>query len=301
MKNATTNYENTFYFDGAALSGVLSVDGSYNLAYEPINVIGKGFTKSVMASVPSAQLSFSRYMTNDDPVFNLTGDGTQFLAKKVDAGVYYNNKYFAFEDGYLNSVGLDCSVGEVPTLNAAFNVYGDIGPNFNPSGQSYAGGVFVPQVKDISLTTRNSTTNRITNFSVNYSMPKQPIYGLSSSNAELPIEVHNVFPIEATASFNLEIDDYETKRAFSDLTSNGASSFSVSINGTILKDIELTTANGVVLVDADTSEALIAFTKNVSVNIFTFTSSDAVIESEQVNSTSDDVLSVNLSYKTYLN
>jgi len=85
MKNATTNYENTFYFDGAALSGVLSVDGSYNLVYEPINVIGKGFTKSVMASVPSAQLSFSRYMTNDDPVFNLTGDGSQFLAKKVDA------------------------------------------------------------------------------------------------------------------------------------------------------------------------------------------------------------------------
>jgi len=301
MKNATTNYENTFYYDGAALSGVLSVDGSYDLNYEPINVIGKGFTKSVIASVPNAELSFSRYLTNNDPVFNLTGDGSQYLSKKVNAGVYYSNKYFAFEDGYLNSVSLDCSVGEIPTLNAAFNVYGDIGPNFNPSGQHYAGGVFVPQVKDISLTTRNSTTNRITSFSVDYSMPKQPIYGLSSSNAELPIEVHNVFPIEVTVSFNLEIDDYETKSIFADLTSSSNSEFTIDIKASILEDINLTDSEGNPLVNADTDDEFNSYDKSDNPSIFKFTASNAVIISEQVSSSSDDVMSVNLSYKTYLN
>ncbi len=43
MKNAITNYENTFYFNGTALSGVVAVDGSYSVEYSPLNSLGKGF------------------------------------------------------------------------------------------------------------------------------------------------------------------------------------------------------------------------------------------------------------------
>ena len=53
MKNAVTDYENIFYFDQRALSGVLAVDGSYNLDYSPINVVGKGFLKQVMSAGPT--------------------------------------------------------------------------------------------------------------------------------------------------------------------------------------------------------------------------------------------------------
>ena len=299
MKNAITNYENSFYFNEQALSGVISVDGSYNLNYEPINVIGKGFVKHLMSSVPSASMSISRYLTYSDPILDATGEVSN-LAKSFDAGLYYENKYFAFEKGYLNSYSLACSVGEIPTIESQFEIYGDIGPNFNPSGEKYGGSVFVPQVKNIILTTKGSTTNRITQFNISYSIPKAPIYSVLESNSETPIEVHNIYPIEVVSSFVIEIDDYQTKSIFDDLTSNSASEFSIDIKASILNDIGLETAEGVQVETSD-NEGINSQNKGDDPSIFSFSASDAVIVSEQVSSTSDDVMSVNLSYKTYLN
>ena len=82
MKNAITNYENTFYFDGTALSGVVSVDGSYSLDYTPINSLGKGFLKQVMSSAPSINMSVTRFLTNTDPLLNLTGTNKAYHPNK---------------------------------------------------------------------------------------------------------------------------------------------------------------------------------------------------------------------------
>jgi len=304
MKNAITNYENVFYLGRAALSGILSVDGSYDIDYTPINVIGKGFLKQTMASVPKAKLNISRYLTNNDPAFNLTGDNRFYRATFINGGVQYKGKNFGFENGCLNSIGISCSVGEVPQVQTSFDIYGDMGSYFDPSGQKYAGGVFVPQVKNIILNCRNSTTNRVKNFNIDFSTPKLPIYGLSSANAEIPIEVHNVYPIEVMTSFTLEIDDYEAKSAFSDLTSNGTTDFSIAISGTVLKDLPLETSTGEVplTVSSGSLETFYSYLKTEdSIRIFNFANTNATIISEQINSTSDDLVSVNLTYKTFLN
>ena len=185
MKNATLNYENTFFLEGTALSGVLSVDGSYNIDYKPINVIGQGFVKQVISSIPTAELSLSRYLVSNDPILILTGQQLNYSAVPVSAGLYYKNKYFAFQDGYLKSIGISCSVGEIPQIESSFDVFGNIGPNFNPSGNNYAGSVFVPQVKNISITCRNSTSNRVKDFNINFNNKNLPIYALKSSNSEI--------------------------------------------------------------------------------------------------------------------
>ena len=116
MNNAILNYENTFFLEGTALSGVLSVDGSYNIDYKPINVIGQGFVKQVISSIPTAELSLSRYLVSNDPILILTGRQLNYSAVPVSAGLYYKNKYFAFQDGYLKSIGISCSVGEIPQI-----------------------------------------------------------------------------------------------------------------------------------------------------------------------------------------
>ena len=87
MKNSITNYENTFYLNGVALSGINSVDGSYSIDYKPINIIGKGYTKQVIASVPQANISIKRYLVNNDPIFDDKIDNfCNFLAiyKKIE-------------------------------------------------------------------------------------------------------------------------------------------------------------------------------------------------------------------------
>jgi len=302
MKGAITNYENTFYLGGTALSGVLSVDGSYNIDYKPINVIGQGFTKQVVASIPTAQLSLSRYLVNNDPVLDLTGQQRNFSAVPINGGLYYKNKYFAFENGYLNSIGISCSVGEIPQIQSSFDVYGNIGPNFNPSGNNYAGSVFVPQVKNITIACRNSSTNRVKDFNIDFNNKNLAIYALRANDSNLPVEVNQVGPIEVTTSFTLDVDDYETKQLFDDLSSNGTTNFTIRVSGTILKDMPLTTADGQILQEAAGMQDLYSFlTIEDATPLFNFTNSDAIINSEQVSSTAEDVVSVKLSYKTYLN
>ena len=64
----------------------------------------------------------------------------------------------------------------------------------------------------------------------------------------------------------------------------------------------LVTADGLELVTSDTNEPFDVYRKlEDSVPIFNFSTNDAIIISEQINSTSDDLLSVKLSYKAYLN
>ena len=301
MKNAIVNYENTFYLNGVALNGIVSVDGGYNIDYKPINVLGKGFVRQEIASVPTANLSIERFLVNNDPVFDLTGDGSNYLAKSASGGLYYNGKYFSFTNGYLNSFGVSCSVGEVPKINSQFDIFGNIGPVSNPTGNATIGSAFVPQVKNIIITCKNSTTNRVKDFNIEFNCPNVPIYGLSSTNSELPIEVQNVFPLEVTTSFSLDIDDYETKRVFDDLTSNGDTTFKIQVSGAILEDIPLEDSDNNDLTTWD-NQLLYAFTKQQkSISVFNYSGSNAKILSEQINSSADDLLSVKLSYKSYLN
>ena len=103
-----------------------------------------------------------------------------------------------------------------------------------------------------------------------------------------------------TSSFTIEVDDYETKSIFADLTNSSASEFSIDVKASILNDIGLETAGGV-QVETSNNEGVNSQNKGDDPSIFSFSASDAVIVSEQVSSTSDDVMSVNLSYKTYLN
>lgn len=301
MNGAITNYENTFYLNGVALSGISSVDGSYSLDYVPINVLGKGYVKQVLASVPKANIGITRYLVNNDPVFNLTGNGGDNLAQSISGGLYYKTKSFSFKNAYINSFSLNCAVGEVPQLSSNYDIYGDIGPLSNPTGNGNAGSVFVPQVKDITVSGRNFNTNRITDFNISFNCPKMPIYGLVSGSGEYPIEVHNILPIEVVTSFNMEVDTYQTKKAFDDLYTNGDASYLIKISGTILKDIPLTTWDGQELTTWD-NQVLYSYLKSGDgVSLFNFTGFNAKIVSEEINSSADDLLSVKLTYKSYLN
>lgn len=305
MKNAITNYENTFFLDGAALSGVISVDGEYTLSMQPINVIGKGFTKQVVAEVPKASVNITRYLVNKDPVIDLTGDGYDYIAQALSGGIVYNNKNFGFEQGYLSSYGITCSVGEVPQIQSKFDVYGNIGSGINPSGSGYGGGVFVPQVKNIIVNCNNSSTNRVKSFNINVDCPNVPIYAIRASNSEIPIEVQNVFPIQVDGSFTLDIDDYETKKMFDILNSNNISNFGIAISGTVLEDIPLTISSGSqesLTLSSGSLAVLYSYLKSEdNVPIYNFSTSNAIILSEQINSSADDLMSVKISYKTYLN
>ena len=313
MKGATLNYENYFFLNNSTISGITSVDGSYNINYAPIKTIGVGYNKQVIAEVPVANFSINKYLLYNEPFLRFTGENSDRTAKSFRGSLNYSNKKFGFLSGYLNSFSLSCSVGEIPTTTSDIVVYGDVGPNYNASGNLKAPYISVPQVKDIILSCSGSSTNRITNFDYSINCQKQPIYTLYQSGYSysgptgptapvenyIPTEVLLKLPIEIDASFTLEVDDYSSKSLYDILNNDIDTNFSISINGTVFEDATLP-VNGVDLV-VNTNVPLFTYRKAVGINMFNQSFNNVKLMSQEFNSTADEVLSVKLNYKGYLN
>jgi len=313
MKNSLLNYENYFFLNNSTISGILSVDGGYSINYAPIKTIGVGYSKQVIAEVPVANFSINKYLLYNEPFLDFTGENQNRNAKAFKGSLNYNNKKFGFLSGYLNSFGLSCSVGQIPTTTSDIIVYGDVGPSYNASGDLKAPYISVPQVKDIILTCSGSSTNRIIDFNYNINCAKKPVYILNQSGYSysgptgptepgpnyVPYEVLLNLPIEIDASFTLEVDDYTSKSLYSQLNNDTDASFSISINGTVFAD-EVLTVNGQNLTVNGGSD-LILYQKLVGINMFNQSFNNVKLVSQEFNSNADDVLSVKLNYKGYLN
>ena len=313
MKGATLNYENFFFLNNSAISGIISVDGGYSVNYAPIKTIGVGYNKQVIAEVPVANFSINKYLLYNEPFLAFTGENKNRNAIGFRGSLNYNNKKFGFLSGYLNSFGLSCSVGEIPTTKSDIIVYGDVGPNYNASGNLKAPYISVPQIKDIILTCSGSSTNRITDFNYNINCTKRPIYILNQSGYSysgptgptepapnyIPYEVLLNLPIEIDASFTLEVDDYTSKSLYTQLNNDTDASFSISINGTVFQD-ETLPVNGLDLV-VNGNVPLFTYRKAVGINMFNQSFTNVKLVSQEFNSSADDVLSVKLNYKGYLN
>jgi hypothetical protein len=313
MKNALLNYENYFFLNNSTISGILSVDGGYSINYAPIKTIGVGYSKQVIAEVPVANFSINKYLLYNEPFLDFTGENQNRNAKAFKGSLNYNNKKFGFLSGYLNSFGLSCSVGQIPTTTSDIIVYGDVGSSYNASGDLKAPYISVPQVKDIILTCSGSSTNRIIDFNYNINCAKKPVYILNQSGYSysgptgptepgpnyVPYEVLLNLPIEIDASFTLEVDDYTSKSLYSQLNNDTDTSFSISINGTVFAD-EVLTVNGQNLTVNGGSD-LILYQKLVGINMFNQSFNNVKLVSQEFNSNADDILSVKLNYKGYLN
>lgn len=316
MKNALLNYENQFFLNNSTISGILSVDGSYNINYAPIKTIGVGYNKQVIAEVPVVNFSINKYLLYNEPFLSFTGENRNKTATSFKGSLNYNNKKFGFLSGYLNSFNLSCSVGEIPTTTSDIVVFGDVGPTYDASGDLKTPYISVPQVKDIILTCSGSSTNRITSFEYSINCNKQPIYTLNQSGYSfggasgpsgpyapspnyIPSEVLLNLPIEINANFSLEVDDYTSRSVYNILNNDTDASFSISIKGTIFEDIPLK-INGQ-NATVDNGNNLLPLRKSVGINMFTQSFNNVKLVSQEFNSNADDVLSVKLNYKGYLN
>lgn len=299
MKNAILNYENIFYLDGQAISGVISVDGGYSINYAPINTIGLGYNKQVIAEVPNAEFNINKYLLYNEPLLDYTGQNNALKAIPLKGSINYNNRSIGFESGYLNSFNLSCSIGEIPQTSANIQVFGDIGSGYSAFGDEQTKYMTVPQVKNITLTCSGSASNRITSFDYSINCPKKPIYVLGTSNNYIPYEVLSDLPIEVNASFNLEIDDYSARKVYEQLSNDLNSSFSILVKGMVFKDEKLSVSSSQYL-NIGIGD-LIVFDKTYGVTLFNKYFSNVKLINQEFTSNADDVLSVKLSYKGYLN
>ena len=60
IKNAVLNYEQQIYLSGILLTGVTSIQGSYSIPENPINIIGQGYTYPTINGPLVGQFSLNK-------------------------------------------------------------------------------------------------------------------------------------------------------------------------------------------------------------------------------------------------
>lgn len=312
MKFSQAQYDQSVYIGGRKLDYVTEVDGSYSHNAKSINIFGQGSIKNVVIGVPQGDFSITRTMVADDFMRQYTG-----IDSFIRGSINYGDKVFGFNQGTLNSYSYSVNYGEPPVANYGITVYGDIGSglyidssnasmlgdpsSLNALGYKKDNPLKVPLPSTINIICRGSNTNRVTSFDLSTQINKHEIWRVNSTS---PFQIKTKWPIEVVTNITMEVDDYETKRQSDALFSNAFDTFSINVCGIVYEDSEMTTENGTVI----TTEAGVPllFLKKNDVNpnsqsVFSFSSSNTRLISEQVTSSVDDVTTVKLTYITYLN
>jgi len=262
-KNAISNYEQQFYLEGIQLSGVTNIGGSYSISEEPINIIGQGYKYPVRQGPLVGNFDVSRYYIGADPFLNYTG------VNSFQGSVNYNDKSFGFNGGYLTEYGISAGVGQIPTSNVSIVVHGDIGAGVDAEGTNPHPTIQIPNQGSISLDCKGYQTNRVTSFSYNLRIDREPIYKIGQS---APVQVLRKCPMKQSASFEIECDDFEIQNIKEYLISPDQ------------QDINISFANPI-------NDALIE----------TFTIKKARLLQQSLSSDGTDIMTVSLSYEGYMN
>lgn len=325
MNSANNQTEQSVFVNGRKLKGAVAVDGSYSHSFRPLNILGQGCVKTIFADVPQADFSINRTLTFFD-VFDpfSTSSITKLGTEKLRGSINYGSKVFGFETGYLSSYSYAVSYGDLPQSNIGIKVFGDIGSGMsispydssaskigtegtlNATGSKEEKDGYPIYPSNIELTFRNSTSNRVTNFSLSSNINYNEIYAI---NSIIPIEVSPKYPLEVLVDFTVELDDYETKRMTDSLLTGAADPFTINVYSSSPNDVPVygfRITGGALqqfaLQGGDGTPLFLTKAGQSTFKLFSFSSSDTTkLVSEQFSASADDVTSVKLSYITYVN
>lgn len=257
-KLSTANYEADVYLGGYKLFGVTDVNFGYSLPVEHINVLGFNKFKTFTSGPPQSSLSIQKYLSPNDFILTFTGTAG------TNGGLFYNsnNRSFAFTSAYLNSYSVSCSVGNFPSLNADFAIFGNVGYSLISTSANQTGTLSVVRPKDILIECDGTGTNRVESFTYNVECSRQPLYHPTGS---APMEVVTTRPYRVTAQFSIGVDDYQSKKLFDYIVDSNKKTVTITIG-----------------------------------SLATFTMSNMELISESINSSATDDVVMTLNYQGFI-
>lgn len=261
--NAILNHEQQIYLNGIQLSGVTNVDGGYSIDENPINIIGKGYTYPVRQGPLVGNFSISKYYIGKEDLLNYTG------ITPISGSINSFDQSFGFESGFLTEYSINAGIGQIPQANASIVVHGNIGSGIDASGTNPHPPIQIPNQGSISINAAGYTSNRITDFNYSMRINRSPIYKIGSA---FPVQVETQFPIIQEASFSMDVNDYEINQIQEYLISPKQQNLNIQMKNPINDNI-----------------------------IDTFYIANARLLSQNIRSSSDDLLSVELTYNGYVN
>jgi hypothetical protein len=212
---------------------------------------------------------------------------------------------------------VNCGVGDVPSVDCSFVSFGRFGSGIREgdldcSGQAPYSAVnfqkeyfaFANQ-GSIECGLNQSGTNRVVQAAQSYTIQRDPIYDLSQKTASdltggagfVPTEVLTNYPIEVRTNFTVEVDDFETANIMDTIRSGHYETIQLKINKSLAGLLPLLDNVGGSLQDSVPEDLL----DNGRRTLYNFRSVTGQLISENISTSIDGVLSVNLEFVDFLN
>lgn len=258
-------FDQDFYLDGYAVSGVQSLNGGYSVQSDQSTFLGnKGKVMPFQTSPSVGQFSVSREMTSQPSGI------TKWLGEDGFSGLFkYGGKSLAFQSGFMTSYSASFTPDSLPREEFSLSVFGEMGGDFSVGGlKSESEEKFIPASSGIKVECKGRETNRVVNFDYKIRVARDAHYGIGSI---FPKQVNPMLPYEISLNFTLDVDDYETENVYT----------------TIKDGISLT---GITITVSDKCDS----SKNIEYKI-----EDASIVSETIAGSHNDQVSVNLQYQAF--
>ncbi|MBD35904.1 MAG: hypothetical protein CL512_03970 [Actinobacteria bacterium] len=336
-----SNYETSVVINTTKMEGVTSANGSYGINESPITVAGFGFTDAFLSEAPQGNFSFDKKLVARDPLvwpgdadwdastnynkmafvkregvsyesieksgpdhgghveppndsyWSVVDNRSVFDERNYFSGaILYGEKGFGFNKGRLTRYSISCGIDEIPNVHAEFSVLGEISPNIVPVfDPTFDQAIQIPSQGSIEVTCVPEgedelfSSNYVTNFSYEKTINLEQIYALPTGidsmwQAGTPIDVSNtdpiqvdiVDPVEIDLNFSIVINDHETKDMRKRLIETQANHIEISIK------------------NPETNEV-----------INRFVAPYARLLSESVSASTDNEITAELSFKSYMN
>ncbi len=196
--------------------GLQNVNYSYDAVIQPLKYLGAGSTSYSHFGSKVGSVSTSVLLIGNDQFINYTGDiGTNgyLLRSRTDT-----NQNMSFVSGYLSSYSSRCSIGQIPQIDAKFDVFSNIG-SINSSDndifnqltqiatQSQTALLHIAGPGSISINLNEFTTNRVQNYDLQINVPRNAYYILGQV---APKYVKINWPVEITLNFQIDKNDYSS-------------------------------------------------------------------------------------------
>lgn len=281
-----SNYEQKVIINGYELLGVQSVDGSYGISEKPVRVAGVGFIDAKIDGPLEGNFSINRKMVSKDPLLDVDYVGQYILdEQEIEGVILYDNdsKGFGFTKGRVSRYSVSCTVGDIPDIQLDIIVYGSLGKDVSANAATKTHPqVQYPDQSSMRVTISDFTVDAISDFSYSRTINTQSVYALPKGNLSDwntgvagtknldPIQIDTQYPIETDINFTIIADTYEVREIKDRIQAAPKSDVSIEI----LDSIDSSTINSFV-------------GKNVR------------LISESINSTTEEEMSISLTYKGY--
>lgn len=273
-----TKGEQRFFLNSVEVPGIQSFQAQFDIGAAFFKYVGVKNIDQIPRSAQIGGFSIASLLISDDMFINFTGNtgfNGYLIKDKTDT-----TQNFSFASGYLTSYTSRGSLGSIPEIEMVGTVFGNAGrltssestdvsahlgaiPTSNPTGV-----LKIPGPGSIDISIDDFVSNRVQSYDINIAVNRNPYYTLGQRP---PYSVELNYPLEVTATFVIDVFDYNDRKMFD---------FPLSPN---IKNLGLTVK------DYLTSLPMASYNFN---NMFLTT--DRYNASVSANST------VQLTYKTYL-